>query len=95
MGQLVDAVLAQEAPNGRDAVIALPGGQGISLPLGIVFVHGAEFDDLKDVAVDGGPLLPEEDGTVARQLQRRRRRQQNGTEQDQPRQAENNIEGTF
>ena len=30
-------------------------------------------------------FCPEEDGTVARQLQSQRRRQQNGAEQDRPR----------
>ena len=80
--ELIQAALADNAPDGRDTGIIYAGGEkGNAVLLGID-AHGAELDDLELAAVLCQPGLLIEDGAAVIQLDRQGGKQHQRTEQN-------------
>ena len=93
--QLIQAALADNAPDGRYAGIVYAGGEaGDAVLLGID-AHGAELDDLELAAVLCQPGLLIEDGTAVIQLDRQGGKQHKRTEQNKRQPGADDVKDAF
>ena len=93
--ELIQAALADDAPDGRDARIIYAGGEaGDAVLLGID-AHGAELDDLELAAVLCQPGLLIEDGAAVIQLDRQGGKQHQRTEQNERQPGADDIKEPF
>ena len=93
--ELIQAALADDAPDGRDTGIIYAGGEtGNAVLLGID-AHGAELDDLELAAVLCQPGLLIEDGTAVIQLDRQGGKQHQRTEQNERQPGADDVKDAF
>ena len=93
LGKFVQAALADEAADRRDAVVLVPGAEaGHAVLLGI-HTHAAELIDRELSSVLGEAHLLIDGGAAVIEVDRRRRDQQDRTQDDQGRAGRDDVEG--
>lgn len=93
--ELIQAALADNAPDGRDAGIVYAGGEAGDAVLLSIDAHGTELDDLELAAVLGKPGLLIEDGTSVIQLDRQGGDQHKRTEQNERQPGADDVKEPF
>ena len=91
--QFVQAALADDAPDGRDAGIVLAGGEAGNAVLLGVDAHGTELDDLELAPVLGEPGLFIERGAAVIQLDRQSGNQHQRAQQDERQTGAHDVKG--